>query len=326
MKLNVALIGVGVWGNNFLRLIKNNNDKFQLVATVDPSKTYENEKNHFENIEDLLNSKIDFDSAIVTTPAITHFSIVEKLLKAKKNCLVEKPLTVNSDETRKLFNLSDENGADLLVDHTFLYDPALLYIKNQLENNALGELLHISFERTNFGPIRSDVNANWDIATHDISILSSIFKYLPKNIKSSGISTVNNEFEDIVSTSMFYDNVFVTLLTSWLHPEKTRKIKIVGSEKMLVWDNMSFDEEIKIFDKSVLNDSDNNQGLYKNIRHTRNGSVIIPYIKKEEPLRNVIMDFYNLVSKKEKNKINTKDLTIRTIETMEMIEESLNKN
>ena len=297
MKLNIALIGVGVWGNNFLRLIKNNNDKFQLVATVDPSKTYENEENHFENIEDLLNSKIDFDSAIVTTPAITHFSIVEKLLKAKKNCLVEKPLTVDSDETRKLYNLSDENQAHLLVDHTFLYDPALLYIKNQLENNALGDLLHISFERTNFGPIRSDVNANWDIATHDISILSSIFEYLPKNIKSSGISTVNNEFEDIVSTSMFYDNVFVTLLTSWLHPEKTRKIKIVGSEKMLVWDNMSFDEEIKIFDKSVLNDSDKNEGLYKNIRHTRNGNVIIPYIKKEEPLRNVIIDFYNLVSK-----------------------------
>lgn len=321
--IDIVLIGLGAWGNNFLRLLFSNQDKFNLVATVDIGKQSKFAIKHYRSLESLLESNISFDAAIVATPSSTHFSIVKKLIENKIHCLVEKPLTLNFQNTEKLLNLSKKNNVQLMVDHTFLYDPSTKFVKKIIEKEKLGKLIHMSFERTNFGPIRYDVNANWDLATHDISILSAIFDFLPNNISSSGLSTLNKNIVDIVSTNMYYKDVFVTIMTSWLHPEKTRKVKIVGSEKMLVWDLMLPDQEIRIFDKSVENDSGNNNDIYTNLKSVRNGKVLIPYLNKEEPLKNVLLDFKNRIDNKSSNNLNNEDSVIRTIKTMELIEKAM---
>ena len=194
---------------------------------------------------------------------------------------------------------------------------------NKLKNKFLGELLHISFERTNLGPVRNDVNTNWDLTSHDISILSAIFNTVPNQVTASGASFLSKNNEDIVNISLNYKKVFVTLISSWLHPEKTRKIKFVGSKKMLTWDNMSFDQEIKIYDKSISNDTEKNKDLYKNLKLIRNGKISIPYVKKEEPLKNVILDFHNLINNKKNNSINNEKLTMDTIMTLESINKKL---
>tara|TARA_Y100000741_G_scaffold278509_1_gene218291 strand:- start:2985 stop:3956 length:972 start_codon:yes stop_codon:yes gene_type:complete len=318
----VIIIGLGAWGTNFLRIIKNLPSKYKLVGLVDPLLDSRNSHN-FLSLENFLKSNIDFDAAIITTPATTHFEITKKLLTLKKHCLVEKPLTTSSKESFELYEIAKKNKVKLLVDHTFLYDPALKYVLNKLKNKFLGELLHISFERTNLGPVRNDVNTNWDLTSHDISILSAIFNTVPNQVTASGASFLSKNNEDIVNISLNYKKVFVTLISSWLHPEKTRKIKFVGSKKMLTWDNMSFDQEIKIYDKSISNDTEKNKDLYKNLKLIRNGKISIPYVKKEEPLKNVILDFHNLINNKKNNSINNEKLTMDTIMTLESINKKL---
>ena len=310
MKLKVVLIGLGAWGNNFIRLIQSNNHLFELVATVEPKSNGINNIKNFSDLNELINSNVIFDAAIITTPTATHYDLVLELLKIRKHCLVEKPITTNLKEAIKLYDFALKNKLEILVDHTFLYDPSMTYIKNIISKKALGELLHISFERTNFGPIRYDVSAIWDLATHDISILSALFEFLPTDINSTGLATINKNLPDVVNTSMFYGDIFVSLTTSWLHPEKSRKIKIVGTKKMLIWDSMSNENEIKIFDKTLKNDSNSKYDLFTNIKYASNGKIVSPHIKKEEPLNNVLIDFYNRIAGNSSNLINTKSLTL----------------
>lgn len=325
MKIKIVLIGLGAWGKNFQRIVENYSNKFELVAIVDPV-LKKSDLLTFNSLDEIFENNLEFDAAIVTTPAKTHFEIAKKLIQNRKHCLVEKPLTTSIKQASELYKLSKKYSVKLLVDHTFLYDPALKYIHNYLRKGNLGKLLHISFERTNLGPVRPDVNANWDLTTHDISILSSIFSTTPTKVSASGASFLDKENEDIINVSLNYKNVFVTLISSWLHPEKTRKIKFVGTNKMLVWDNMSFDQEIKIYDKSISNDSEKNVDLYKNLKLIRNGKILIPYIRKEEPLKNVVDDFYNLINEKSFNTLNGEKLTLDTINTLEKIENQLKKD
>lgn len=329
-KLKVVIIGIGYWGKNFLRLVIDSPDKYELMGVVDNNADLIDQlllKNvkKFNSIDELLLSDLDFDSAIIATTTSSHFKITKKLLERKINCLVEKPLTTSYDEACKLYKMSEDNEATLLVDHTFLYDASILELKRIIDEGELGEVIHLSFERTNLGPVRTDTNAAWDLSTHDLSILYALISSSPEKIQVSSKAFLNEECDDIVNISLGFNNVFATLFSSWLHPEKSRIIKVVGTNKMAVWNGLSPDQELRIYDKGVEKQeetSDYSINIYK----IKSGSIKIPNITRSEPLRNVVFDFYNRVNSLSSNDINDKKLTLKTIQTMEEVNRMIREN
>ena len=297
--MNYAIIGLGYWGKNYYRIL-NSNDNINLSAVVDSNQNINLDEGiqHFPDLEHLLNSEISIDAAIVATPTNTHYEITKKLLNNGIHVLVEKPLSTKSNEASELINLADEKNLVLLVDHTFLYNEAINFAIKSIQDGEIGSLLHVNFERTNLGPIRSDVSCLWDLTTHDVSILNAITPNEPTQIRASSFNTSQTEAFDMVNVSLNYENnLFVTMFSSWLHPEKTRKIKIVGDKKMIVFDDLNFNEPIKIYDKKF------NQIYDKEISQNNNnsffsfsiGDVVSPFIQNSEPLQQVVKHFMSSI-------------------------------
>ena len=326
--MNFAIIGLGYWGKNYYRIL-NSNDNINLSAVVDSNQNIilDEGTKHFPNLEDLLNSEINIDAAIIATPTNTHYEITKKLLNNGIHVLVEKPLSTKTDEASELINLADEKNLVLLVDHTFLYNEAIKFAIKSIQDGEIGSLLHINFERTNLGPIRSDVSCLWDLTTHDVSILNAITPNEPTQIRASSFNTSQTEAFDMVNVSLNYENnLFVTMFSSWLHPEKTRKIKIVGDKKMIVFDDLNFNEPIKIYDKKFdqIYDKEIIQNNNNSFFSFSIGDVISPFIQNSEPLQQVVKHFMSSIENDETFiSNNNNEIALRTVSLLENIEKEI---
>jgi len=326
--MNFAIIGLGYWGKNYYRIL-NSNDKINLSAVVDSNQNINLDEGikHFPDLEDLLNSEINIDAAIIATPTNTHYEITKKLLNNGVHVLVEKPLSTKTDEASELINLADEKNLVLLVDHTFLYNEAINFAIKSIQDGEIGSLLHINFERTNLGPIRSDVSCLWDLTTHDVSILNAITPNEPTQIRASSFNTSQTEAFDMVNVSLNYENnLFVTMFSSWLHPEKTRKIKIVGDKKMIVFDDLNFNEPIKIYDKKFdqIYDKEISQNNNNSFFSFSIGDVVSPFIQNSEPLQQVVKHFMSSIENDETFiSNNNNDIALRTVSLLENIEKEI---
>ena len=326
--MNFAIIGLGYWGKNYYRIL-NSNDNINLSAVVDSNQNIilDEGTKHFPNLENLLNSEINIDAAIIATPTNTHYEITKKLLNNGIHVLVEKPLSTKTDEASELINLADEKNLVLLVDHTFLYNEAINFAIKSIQDGEIGSLLHINFERTNLGPIRSDVSCLWDLTTHDVSILNAITPNEPTQIRASSFNTSQTEAFDMVNVSLNYENnLFVTMFSSWLHPEKTRKIKIVGDKKMIVFDDLNFNEPIKIYDKKFdqIYDKEIIQNNNNSFFSFSIGDVISPFIQNSEPLQQVVKHFMSSIENDETFiSNNNNEIALRTVSLLENIEKEI---
>ena len=325
---NIILIGHGYWGKNLERVIKKNKSLFNLVAIVDLNySTYEDSDGllHCNNINDLLKKNLVIDCAVISTPEVDHYSTTRKLLRNGIDCLVEKPLVLKSSQAKELYEISKKSKTTLMVDNTFLYDNSILELIKIVKNKKFGRVLHINFERTNLGPVRQDVSALWDLTAHDLSILLALNNILPNKISVNGGKFIDKKIYDVVTTSFFQKDIFVSSFSSWLHPEKTRTIKVVGESNMVVWNGMDLNEELKIYsrnDKIKKNVSDD---LYINMTNTKNSGFTVPFVERSEPLDLVFKDFYNRMSRKNYNKINSEQLVISQIKMLEMIDKKLSQ-
>ena len=319
--MNFAIIGLGYWGKNYYRIL-NSNDNINLSAVVDSNQNIilDEGTKHFPNLENLLNSEINIDAAIIAT-------LTKKLLNNGIHVLVEKPLSTKTDEASELINLADEKNLVLLVDHTFLYNEAINFAIKSIQDGEIGSLLHINFERTNLGPIRSDVSCLWDLTTHDVSILNAIIPNEPTQIRASSFNTSQTEAFDMVNVSLNYENnLFVTMFSSWLHPEKTRKIKIVGDKKMIVFDDLNFNEPIKIYDKKFdqIYDKEIIQNNNNSFFSFSIGDVISPFIQNSEPLQEVVKHFMSSIENDETFiSNNNNEIALRTVSLLENIEKEI---
>ena len=326
--MNYAIIGLGYWGKNYYRIL-NSNDNINLSAVVDSNQNINLDEGikHFPDLEDLLNSEINIDAAIIATPTNTHYAITKKLLNNGIHVLVEKPLSTKADEASELLNLADEKNLVLLVDHTFLYNEAINFAIKSIQDGEIGSLLHINFERTNLGPIRSDVSCLWDLTTHDVSILNAITPNEPTQIRASSFNTSQTEAFDMVNVSLNYENnLFVTMFSSWLHPEKTRKIKIVGDKKMIVFDDLNFNEPIKIYDKKFdqIYDKEISQNNNNSFFSFSIGDVVSPFIQNSEPLQQVVKHFMSSIENDETFiSNNNNEIALRTVSLLENIEKEI---
>lgn len=300
--INIAVIGSGYWGPNIIRNITQiGRANLHTICDLDANQLAKmDEKFHpqfiTQNIADVVNNP-DIEAVVVATPAHTHAEIGMQVLQAKKHLFVEKPLTLTSDDAQKLVDLAAAQGVKLMVGHVFQYNPAVRKLKELVQSGDLGEVLYIYSTRVNLGKIRDDLNAFWNLAPHDISIINYILGQDPMRVSARGFNYLQPELnlEDVVFAIVEYpNNIAAHIHTSWLDPNKIRRMTVVGEKKMVVYDDIS-ENRITIYDKGVawIEDS-SNYGVHRLM--TFSGDIYIPKLPAIEPLRAEIEHFIECVS------------------------------
>ncbi|MBS3108016.1 Gfo/Idh/MocA family oxidoreductase [Candidatus Woesearchaeota archaeon] len=249
-KPNLALIGCGYWGNIHKKTLCNRPDS-TLVYICDlkqPSEALPEGVIFVNDYNTILRDK-SIEGIIIATPTFTHYDLSKRCLEAGKNVLVEKPLTTNSKEALELCQIADNKSLILITGEIFRFNPALKEIKRRIDSGELGNLRFIDSRRVAPGPIRYDVSALWDLATHDVYISNLLVGDLPTSVSYSGIS-FNGHIDDVVTLILKYgrQNVISTINVNWIHPVKERKLFVAGSKKALCFDDMNPEKKITIFD------------------------------------------------------------------------------
>ncbi len=296
--LNVGLVGAGDWGRNLIRTFHQLRDA-QLVSCCEldakrrqaVSKTYPSLK-LTDRFDDLL-ADPSIGAVVICSSAVTHHPLAVAALKAGKHVYVEKPLALNSAHAEEMKGLAEDKGLKLMVGHLLLYHPAVKILKELVERGDLGEVFYIYSQRVNLGKIRQDENALWSFAPHDISVILHLLGQVPVSVSARGESYLREGIEDVVFLNMkFADRKMAQLQLSWLDPHKVRKITIVGSKKMVVFDDVESSEKLKIFDKGVTGVSYETYGDSITLRF---GDINIPHINMTEPLRLECQHFVDCV-------------------------------
>jgi len=295
-KITIGQIGCGYWGPNVLRNFSAQPGCWvKYVAEINPERQAYVRAN-FPRSEvvsqiDALLSDSEVDAVVVATPAASHHALAKQVLESGKHVFVEKPLATSTEQADELVNLAAASGKTLMVGHTFLYNAAVRYAKKLLADESLGQLYYIYSQRLNLGQVRSDVNAWWNLAPHDVSILMYLMNdERPVSVSAVGVSYIQPGIEDVVfATLKWASGVTGHIHVSWLDPGKIRKMTLVGSRKMVVYDDVS-DDKIKVYDKGVDRvpkigermDYDQS-GDYQLIHRT--GDILLPKIAFQEPLK-----------------------------------------
>ena len=294
--ITIGQIGCGYWGPNVLRNFSAQPGCWvKYVAEINPERQAYVRANFprsevTSDVEAVL-SDPEVDAVIVATPAASHHALAKQVLESRKHVFVEKPLATSTAHADELVNLAASAGKTLMVGHTFLYNAAVRYAGQLVADESLGQLYYIYSQRLNLGQVRSDVNAWWNLAPHDVSILMYLMNgELPVSVSAVGVSYIQPGIEDVVfATLKWASGVTGHIHVSWLDPGKIRKMTLVGSRKMVVYDDVS-DDKIKIYDKGVDRvpkigermDYDQS-GDYQLIHRT--GDILLPKISFQEPLK-----------------------------------------
>jgi predicted dehydrogenase len=297
-RLALAQIGLGHWGPNLFRNFVNHPEVDVLYACDrDESKLAKVRMPGLPQIQTTTDASVIFDdprvqAVVVATPVSTHYALCKQALEAGKHALVEKPLASSVAECEELVALADAKDLKLMVGHVFVYNRGIRYIKELIDSGELGEIQCVHSQRTNLGPIRLDTNSLWDLGTHDISIFNYWLGSSPSAVSSVESHALGGNYADIVNTSFRYpNNVLCQVLCSWLHPEKVRRIIVVGARKMVVWDDMRSDAPVTIYDKGVET-NEQTEGTFAEFRFMlRGGDVRIPMVPMAEPLRSECEEF-----------------------------------
>jgi predicted dehydrogenase len=255
--IRVAVIGAGQWGPNLIRNFHNKQTS-EVAWIIDRDAARLNEVHaHFpdvqvgDNPEQALHDS-SVHAVVVATPTSTHYAFAKDALEQRKHVLVEKPLTTEVKQGLRLLEIAARERLILMVGHVFVYSPAVRKAKEYLDAGHLGRLYYVSMVRTNLGPIRSDVNAAWDLAAHDLSIANYWLSVEPLSVSAIGGTWINQGIEDAVFATFKYpQGVLANLHVSWLNPRKARDITVVGERRMLTFDDMNLNQPLRIYDKQV---------------------------------------------------------------------------
>jgi predicted dehydrogenase len=286
--LRVGVVGCGYWGSKHVRVLHAMPEVRHVVA-IDPSE--ERLLSLKQAFPDLaiypdLEAALDYvDAVIVATPPSTHAALALMTLSSGKSVLVEKPLATSSQDGRRMIEEASARSVVLMVGHTFEYNAAVWKLRELIQGDELGHVYYLDSARLNLGLYQSDVNVVWDLAPHDISIFNYLLGALPVSVQAWGSKHCHHFLEDVAYLRLLYAEPEVTanIHVSWLDPCKVRRTTVVGSSKMAVYNDLSSDERIRIFDKGVV--SPNEGGSLQNMPMSyRYGEIRAPYLPFEEPL------------------------------------------
>lgn len=300
--LRIGIIGYGYWGPNIVRNFVAQPD-CEVVALCDQNvDALERASRAHPGIElcsdaDELLTSTKIDAIAVVTPVSTHFKLAEKALLNGKHIFVEKPFTRTSVEAERLIELAEARNLVIMVDHTFLFTGAVTRIKELIDEGALGSLYYYDSTRVNLGLFQHDVNVVWDLAPHDLAIIDYLIGK-PEAVSATGGTHVNG-FEDLAYLTLYFpDQVIAHLNVNWLSPVKVRTTLIGGERRMLVWNDLAPDEKIKVYDKGINVNSQ--QDVHELLVSYRSGDMWAPRIKDTEALSVETRYFLDCISSGEK--------------------------
>ena len=286
--VNVAVVGAGNWGKNLVRNFANIPGA-RLAYVVDVSEKvrktmaglYPDAKVTGELKEALADKEVG--AVVVTVDAPLHYEIAKACLQAGKHTYVEKPLTLSAKESKELVDLAAAKKLKLMVGHLLEYHPAVNYMKQMIGSGQVGQPLYLYFERVNLGIVRKTENAWWSLAPHDVSVACYLFDAEPISVSATGQAYLQKGVEDVVFANLkFADGRMAHIHVSWLDPHKFRKVTLVGSQKMIVFDDMDASEKVRVYDKGA--EVKKSVDSYIEAITLRTGDILIPQIPSTEPL------------------------------------------
>lgn len=300
----VGIIGFGYWGPNLLRNFMRVKDCNVVgVADASPQRQDAVRSMHpslklWNNLDEML-AEPSVDAVVIATPVNSHVTLALKALESGRHVFVEKPLTSSEADATRLVDLAEKKSKVLMVDHTFLYNGAVMKMKELIDSGSIGDFQYFDSVRINLGLFQHDVNVIWDLAPHDISILLYLYSKRPSSVVAVGSSHTQSNIENIAYANLFYpDNVIAHLTCSWVSPVKIRQTLIGGTKKMLAWNDLEVSEKLKIYDSGY--DIQNDEEKRRLLVDYRVGDIHIPSLDREEPLLSVAKDFINSIAKNKK--------------------------
>ena len=299
-EIKVGVVGYGYWGPNLVRNLNQIPDcEVSLVCDSSPQRLQHVRRLYphiptTHRLADVI-ERSGVDAVVVATPVSSHFEIARAALKAGKHTFIEKPIARSEAEVEELLALAGRQGVVLMVGHTFLFSPAVHRMKEIIDAGDIGDVQYITARRLNLGLIQKDINVAWDLAPHDISILLHLLDESPVSVSCQGSSHVTRGIEDVTTMCLnFRNNRSAIIQSSWLDPRKTREMTIVGSKRMVVYDDVAQIEKIKIYDVRVERPPHYDTfGEFHYAYHY--GDMYVPYIKQEEPLKSECQHFLDCI-------------------------------
>jgi predicted dehydrogenase len=295
--IGVAVIGCGYWGPNLVR-------NFSVCPQTRVVAACDKEAKRLQRFAMTCPSAVltddygailrnpDVEAVAIATPVATHLSLATAALEAGKHVLVEKPLAGNVRDGELLVRRAREAGRILMVDHTYLYSPAVRKIKDLVDKGEFGEIFYIDSVRINLGQFQSDVNVLWDLAPHDLSIIDYLLGRMPRSLSAMGVSHTSSDLEDVAYLNLdFGQALMATFHVNWLSPVKLRHTIIGGSKRSLVYNDLDPVQPIQIYDSGIQLDQ-SSEARYGRLVSYRVGDIWSPYVSRsDEPLQNVVRHF-----------------------------------
>lgn len=325
----IGVVGYGYWGP---KLVRNYSEmrtaELAWLADLDAGRLARASAQYpamrtTQDYDEMLRS--DIDAVVVATPIRTHHRMAKAALLAGKHVLVEKPLTATVAEAQELVKIADERGLVLMVGHTFEYNAAIRVLRDIVASGDLGDVCYVDMARLNLGLFQKDINVVWDLAPHDVSILLYVLQRDPLEVSARGSSTVTPGVEDVAYVDLrFPDNILAHMHLSWLDPDKVRRVTIVGTKKMVVCNDVSDVEKIRIYDKGVDRPYETDRFADFALSY-RYGGVYIPHVPFEEPLHVQCEHFVECVRSGAKPQSNG-EVGLKVVKILEAAERSLHEN
>jgi predicted dehydrogenase len=322
--IKVGVIGYGYWGPNIVRNFFATADcSVRVVADGRPERLHLLAKTFpsiqgVKDAEDIINSK-EVDAIVIATPVHTHFDLAKRSLLQGKHVLIEKPMTSSVREADELIELATKKGLTLMADHTFLYTGAVQKMKEIIQTEVIGTPLYFDSSRINLGLFQPDINVLWDLAPHDISILTYLITEIPESINATGISHTGNKIENIAYLTVNYNSNFIAhFVCSWSSPVKVRQTLIGGDKKMILYNDLEPSEKVRVYDTGY------NHKTHIMVDY-RTGDVYIPKLSSREALAGVADDFVQSVIHK-KDPMSNAVLGKSVVRILEASQESIKNN
>jgi predicted dehydrogenase len=306
--VGVAVVGLGYWGPNLLRVLGDNLDvSVRWICDLDPERLGKYRRRHpgaraTTRLERVLADPA-VDAVVIATPVDTHYNLAARVLEAGKHVFVEKPLAPSSDLADELARIAAGRGRILMCGHTFLYSPPVRAIKRMISDGKLGDIYFISSSRVNLGLHQRDVSVIWDLGPHDFSILLYWLSEMPTSVRAIGRDSIVKGIADVAFVTMtFASGIIANIELSWLAPSKLRRTVLVGSERMAIYDDGA-PEPVRLFDRGVVYRDPETFGEYH--LSYRSGDVVSPKIDSYEPLGLEVADFVGAIRSGEKMEYHT---------------------
>ena len=303
-QMGVAVLGCGYWGVNYVRVLRELPEVRVVVMCDQRADRLEELASRFPAVARTAQVEAALchpavDAVVVCTNATTHYTIAKRALAMGKHVLVEKPLTMLTEQAEELIELAESKSAVLMVGHTFVYNAGVRKVKEYVQAGQ-DQVYYLYSSRTNLGPIRSDVNALWDLAPHDVAIFNYLLDSTPRWVSAVGVKILGNCREDVGFASLGYAgdraDIVGHIHVSWADPHKTRELVVVGSDRRVVFNDLNGIEQVRVFEKGVKAAPAEPLTYGEHCLQIRDGDIVSPKLEISEPLKNQCRHFVDCIT------------------------------